>query len=81
MNRREEESNIEFGVGVFKSVLLDFVEERYYVDFVTEFKMNQLTGPDLPDLFDIEEALASTPRSILVSSASHVIKEISNHCI
>lgn len=77
----QESKDIEFGGSICKSVLLDFVEERPYVDFVTEFKMNQLTGPDLPDHLDIEEAVASTPRSILVSNETHTIIEQSKNCI
>lgn len=77
----EEKKDIEFGGSICKSVLLDFVEERPYVDFVTEFRMDQLTGPDLPDILDIEEAIASTARSILVSNGQHIINELANNCI
>jgi hypothetical protein len=66
---------IDFGGKIEKSVVLNFVEERPYVDFVTCFKMNQYIPKDnsssgeLYDspLKDIEEAVASTARSILVS--------------
>jgi len=72
---------LEFGGSICKSVLLDFVEERPYVDFVTQFRMDQFTGPSLPDLLDIEEARASTSRSILVSHSKHHIKEVVTHCV
>lgn len=62
---------IAFGNKIEKSVVLNFVEERYYVDFVTCFKMNQVILRDGPviqqALYDIDEAIASTARSILVS--------------
>jgi hypothetical protein len=62
---------IQFGNTIEKSVVLNFVEERYYVDFVTCFTMNQIILRDgaviKQALYDIDEAVASTARSILVS--------------
>jgi len=69
---------ISFGNTIEKSVVLNFVEERYYVDFVTCFKMNQVILRDgatiQQALFDIDEAVASTARSILVSYSNEVTK-------
>jgi hypothetical protein len=74
---------VEFGGKIEKSVVLNFVQERPYVDFVTCFKMNQYIprnngspggGNDLK-LSDIEEAVASTARSILVSYFNEITKE------
>jgi len=62
--------DIDFGTTIQKSVVLNFVEERYYVDFVTCFKMNQFVrdGSIVQQAFyDIEEAVPTTARSILVS--------------
>jgi len=61
-----------FGGALHKSVVLDFVEEREYVDFVVQFKMHQhsLEGTDK---IDIEEAVATTGRSVLVSHPKHLI--------
>jgi hypothetical protein len=61
---------IDFGSTIQKSVVLNFVEERPYVDFITCFKMNQIIrdGSTVEQAFyDIEEAIPSTARSILVS--------------
>lgn len=61
---------ISFNTTIQKSVVLNFIEERYYVDFVTCFKMNQFVrdGAIVVQFFlDIEEAIPSTARSILVS--------------
>ncbi|MCR8557644.1 baseplate J/gp47 family protein [Mucilaginibacter sp. BJC16-A38] len=61
---------ISFNTTIQKSVVLNFIEERYYVDFVTCFKMNQFVrdGETVVQYFpDIEEAVPSTARSILVS--------------
>lgn len=64
-------TEISFGGKINKSVLLNFVEEREYVDFVTFFRMDHIIERDgnlvKKSLNDIEEAIASTSRSILVS--------------
>jgi hypothetical protein len=62
--------DINFGTTIQKSVVLNFVEEKYYVEFVTCFKMNQIIrdGSVVEEAFyNIEEAVPSTARSILVS--------------
>ncbi len=61
---------IEFGNTVEKSVVLNFVEERTYVDHVTCFKMSHIIrdGDTVISIQkDIEEAVPSTARSIIVS--------------
>ena len=56
-------SDIQFGGSIYKSTLIDFIEERYYVDFITNVKMFHNLNPGV----DAEEIKASTARSILVS--------------
>jgi hypothetical protein len=56
---------ISFGGSIYKSALINFVEERPYVDFVTCFKMYQYIDHTNPQ--EVEVATASTARSILVS--------------
>lgn len=72
-------SDIEFGGKVEKSVVLNFVEERPYVDFVTCFKMNHVIsrqGSIINEaLYDVEEAIATTARSILVSHCNEETKQ------
>ncbi len=67
----ESGRDIEFGGRIEKSVVLNFVEERPYVDFVTCFNMNHIIlreGNTVKQaLYNVEEAVASTARSILVS--------------
>ncbi len=67
----ESGRDIEFGGRIEKSVVLNFVEERPYVDFVTNFKMHQFIRNENNEIevskYNIEEAVASTARSILVS--------------
>lgn len=77
----EAPKDISFGGRTCKSVLLNFVEKRPYVDFVTQFRMDQLTGPGQVDLVDVEEAIAGTARSILVSHSHHEINKISDNCL
>ncbi|MCE9667751.1 hypothetical protein LY474_07990 [Myxococcus stipitatus] len=63
-----------FGGHVYKSVLLDFVEEREYVDFVTDFRMySDAGGAHGPQ--DVQEARPRTPDALLVSAPSHLVKE------
>jgi len=66
--------DIEFGGRIYRSVLLDFVEELPYVDFVTDFKMG-LVNPNGALLQDVSEISADTPDTILVSNATHNIAE------
>lgn len=58
---------LEFGGRVSKSVLLNFIEERSYVDFLTCFKMNHIVDGIFK--YDVEEAIATTARSLFVSYA------------
>lgn len=57
--------NIDFGGRISKSVLLNFIEERSYVDFITCFKMNHIV--DGVFHHDVEEAIATTARTVFVS--------------
>ena len=65
-----EMKDIEFGGKIEKSVVLSFVQSQPYVDYVTCFKMSQykydVSGVFISMQDDIEEAIASTARSILV---------------
>ncbi len=71
-------SSIDFGGKVYKSVLINFIEERYYVDFITDVKMKVIIGEPPAASDDMDETTASTARSILVSvpASQHVITEI-----
>ncbi len=64
------EKEIEFGGKISKSVVLNFIEERSYVDYVTCYKMHHFidrgTG-DQQQHYDVEEAITTTGISILVS--------------
>ena len=65
-----QDVEIPFGSKIQKSVLLNFIEERPYVDFLTCFEMHHLLRDGDTIVFEnrnVEEAVATTSRSILVS--------------
>jgi len=62
-----EGREISFGGKIYKSALIDFVEEQPYVDYVTDFKLFQKIG-DKPESADADEISASKAISILVSA-------------
>ncbi len=71
----EKGSDIVFGGKIHKSVILHFVEEQEYVDYLTCFEMYHIV-PDDPDNDpnkDVDEAVASTSASVLGSASSHGI--------
>lgn len=60
--------DVEFQGKISKSVVLKFVEDQYYVDYVSCFRMNHWTDPDTGAAdYDVEVATGTTARSILVS--------------
>lgn len=69
--------DIEFGGRIYRSVILDFVEELPYVDFVTDFKM-KLVSNDGTQSQDVAEISANTPDTIFVSNPTHSIAEFTD---
>jgi hypothetical protein len=69
---------IHFGGKVYKSVLINFIEERPYVDFVTDVEMCHYAGDGTMIAIDSDEIIASTAKSILVSvpASKHIISQI-----
>jgi hypothetical protein len=68
-------NDISFGGKIYKSVLLDFVEEIEYVDYLEDFylySISELTGQS----GDLNEVQPETPDTILVSDQTHIINEI-----
>ncbi len=68
--------DIDFGGRIYKSVLLDFVEEIDYVDFLTDFRLYSYVDNPV-NLVDVAEVAPKAPDIILVSDASHQINEYS----
>ncbi|MEP7236206.1 MAG: baseplate J/gp47 family protein [Ferruginibacter sp.] len=73
-------STIDFGGKVYKSVLINFIEERYYVDFITDVFMYVKVDDVTNESADMDEITASTARSILVSApaSKHTIHELTD---
>lgn len=71
---------IAFGGKLWKSSIIDFVEERPEVDYVTDFRLFHKVDIDAPaggwTPVDVETIEATTARSILVSAARHTIGEV-----
>lgn len=66
--------HVEFGNTLHSSVLVDFIEKLYYVDYVSNIKMRVDNG-------DFTRNCApSSPKSILVSSQQHIINEAETKC-
>jgi hypothetical protein len=65
---------LSFGGRVYRSVLLDFVEEVEYVDYITDFKMYSYI--EVSHGMDIPEASPVRPDALLVSEATHMIGEV-----
>jgi hypothetical protein len=72
----EAEREIAFGGAIYRSVLLDLVEELHFVDYVTEFRMYAAAGDAaVVDATDLDAVRPATPDAILVSDATHDIEE------
>jgi hypothetical protein len=71
-------AEITFGGKVVKSVLINFIEERPYVDYITNVKMYHRTEKDPNSIKDRDEVNASNGMAILVSvpAAKHKIVKI-----
>lgn len=68
----DEGADITFGGKIHGSYIINFVEERDYVDYITDFELYQIVNNVRTP--HIEEAVAKTSRSILVSYNKHDIK-------
>ena len=68
---RDASSEPLFGGRIYKSVVLNFIEDLTYVDYITDFKMF------MPDrgTQEVHDARAGAPTEILVSDYGHTIRE------
>jgi len=62
-------TDIEFGGKISKSALINFIEERHYVNYISCVKMNQIVNHKIIES-NIDEAVATTSRSVFVSVES-----------
>lgn len=63
--------DIAFGGKIYKSMILNFVEELEYVDYVTCFTMDHISGTEI--FTNVDEAATRTAASILVSADVHFV--------
>ncbi|MDH3974148.1 MAG: baseplate J/gp47 family protein [Deltaproteobacteria bacterium] len=68
----DEGADITFGGKIHGSYIINFIEERSYVDYLTDFELFHLVNEEGPKI-SVEEALATSSRTILVSSNEHDI--------
>lgn len=71
----EEGRNIEFGGKIYLAALVNFVEERPYVDFVEDFTLRHETDPDQQG---VDQIRPTRQVSILVAARQHDITVISD---
>ena len=71
----DSRKKISFGGKIYKSVLLDFVEDLPSVDYVTDFKMYS-PREETTNYTDINEVQPNTPDTILVSDPTHIINPV-----
>lgn len=69
-----EGDDIEFGGKLYKSALLDFIEELDYVDYLTDVKLYTFIDSSETKQ-DVQVVTVQSPDSILVSAADHTVLE------
>jgi hypothetical protein len=66
---------LQFGQTFHKSVLVKYIEELGYVDYITDVKLFQLTKQSSNTIGDeVKVASPSNPMAVLVSAKSHDVK-------
>lgn len=78
-----DSTDVMLGGKIHRSVIINFIEEREYVDFVLFFKMHHTVEVRIPGqdpatrtYQDVEEAATTTSSSILTSASQHIIVAI-----
>lgn len=72
----DPQAEIKFGGVIYRSAILNFVEQQYYVDYVVDFQMHHGTQRN------VREAIAATAISLLTSlpvqtnGLTHIITEV-----
>lgn len=81
----DSDAQFSYGGRISKSALINFIDERPYVDYISTIKMHQIIRDDQGQvrntLMDIEEARGSTARSVLVSYAQREGNQMNRHQI
>jgi hypothetical protein len=77
----KEAKDVSFGGRWYKADLINFIDERSYVDYVVDIKFyHHIEAEDelFTSFIDTEVAMASTQRSILVSARNHIISNVAS---
>jgi hypothetical protein len=67
----DEAEDLTFGGRVHRSSILNFIDEREYVDFVTDFEMDHIVDDETHT--DVEEAEATKSSAVIVPAKTHTI--------
>ncbi len=70
----DESKQVEFGATLHQSVLINYIENLDYVDYIQQVTMSVDNGPP------IKNYSPSSPKSILVSGTDHIVNSISKPC-
>ena len=76
--RTDDALDLSFGGRVHRSSILQFVEKRGYVDFVSDFRLDQIV--DGTTYANVEAAVATRASAVLVSASSHDILDATSTC-
>ena len=71
----DDTKEIEFGITLHKSVLIDYLEKLEYVDYLQNVEISRTeNGPDKSSISPTD------PKSILVSAKKHIIQTVMSSC-
>ncbi|TVR38455.1 MAG: hypothetical protein EA394_10875 [Bacteroidia bacterium] len=73
-----EHSEISFGGSLYKSVMIGFIENLPYVDFISQVRMYHRQEENDDNTDDLNVVAATSARAILVSARNHKITLIDN---
>lgn len=77
----DREVGVQFGHAFHKSVLVKYIEELGYVDYVSDVKLYQVTKQTISPIGDeVKVASPSNPMAVLVSAKTHDVKPVDCTC-
>jgi hypothetical protein len=76
--RKDDSKGLRFNWRIHKSHIIDFIDERPYINYVRDVKLNLIYGPKKVDQkHNVEEAIPRYAVSVLISAPSHVLNLVS----
>ena len=70
------EKDIHFGGRIHSSVIVNLIEQLEYIDYLSDFSVIHYLGPDDLAGKRVDEVVATSNRSILVSNDTHTIQGV-----